>query len=191
MKTRLNFFHNGNDREETLGTWGPSFIFIPINLTTTSHPHHIGPQNTFLVTLWKDPILTGSNRRWPGRASLRSWHSRWCGSLKMWPLNSLILFTSRDEVYVPLPCPLNLSSLTAWQEDVWQQSKAEVMPYQFPALSLNKLAASTSCVWGDACSWTWSPCFEKAQAGHCKHSTIERLAPHWGFLPMSLTKGDL
>ena len=37
-KTRLDFFHGGMDRDETLGTRGQSFISSPVNLTTTPQP---------------------------------------------------------------------------------------------------------------------------------------------------------
>ena len=49
MKARPDFFHSGMDRDETLGTWGQSFISTPVNLTTTAKPPTCGsPEMAFL-----------------------------------------------------------------------------------------------------------------------------------------------
>ena len=54
----MDFFHSEREVsylviDEIMGTWGQSFVFIPINFTTMAHMFLcMGTQNAFLETLW-------------------------------------------------------------------------------------------------------------------------------------------
>ena len=59
MKTKLDFFYGGMNRDETSGIWRPTDISTQINITMPQSPICVS-QNTFLVIPQKDPTSTDS-----------------------------------------------------------------------------------------------------------------------------------
>ena len=107
----LGFLRSGADADETLGTWGQSFISTPINLTTIPHPPRSrSPEMLFLCLHGSTPFppATASQRTAP--ATVKKWWHQFCG----WLTFQCPVVTSRKQLvlfshHLSLQTSLNLS----------------------------------------------------------------------------------